>query len=69
VSETYKEWRVTATQDDGEPYQFTWSSPGHPDPEGDARRFIALVRDHAGGWLKDVRLRKRTVTVTDWEDA
>jgi len=65
---TYEEWRVTGTLADA-PYKFTWTPPhgrGY-DPEGDARRFADKLS--ALAWTDGPHLHKRTVTVTDWEDA
>ena len=69
---TYEEWRVVGTVD-GKPYEFTWSPQLNPhlgDPEQAARRFIerfaevGIEFDDA-----DLRMTRRTVTVTDWEPA
>lgn len=71
---TYEEWRVTGTfnadiGDEDEPYEFTWSR-GYADPEAAARNFITLSSGSGlWGWTDGPHLHKRTVTVTDWEDA
>jgi hypothetical protein len=70
---TYEEWRVTGEPGQGyRPYSFTWSPstrPGLHDLEGEARGFIALLKDVGETWIDGPHLHKRTVTVTDWHDA
>jgi len=69
---TYEEWRVTGIWE-GEAYSFTWSPVGPPAwefPEREARSFMAHEWGQgAGNWQDGPHLHKRTVTVTDWEEA
>ena len=67
---TYEEWRVTGHPGEGFGlYVFTWSPMrGDDDPERTARGFITLVRKHEA-WADGPHLHKRTVTVTDWQEA
>ncbi len=66
---TYEEWRVTGQpKGDYPPYEFTWSPLRHDNPEREAKGYAALMRER-GWWTDGPHLRKRTVTVTDWEDA
>lgn len=67
---TYEEWRVTGHPGGNYPlYVFTWSpARGDDDPEGSARGFIKLVESHER-WMDGPHLHRRTVTMTDWEDA
>lgn len=70
---TYEEWRVTGDpgDDDGSPYEFVWSPARNTAFDGgevEARRFMALIAED-GGWTDGPHLHKRTVTVTDWEEA
>jgi hypothetical protein len=71
---SYEEWRVTGDPGQGfPPYEFTWSPARNPhlgdDPETGARGFIALLQAHHETWIDGPHLHKRTVTVTDWEQA
>lgn len=67
VSKTYTEWRVTG--DPGEMLPgVDWPPYEQVCPEGEARDFIRMVNE-GGGWRNGPHLHKRTVTVTDWEDA
>lgn len=67
---TYEEWRVTGDPGDGyPPFTFTFSPiRGDEDPEQSARGFVRLVND-VSDWTDGPHLHKRTVTVTDREDA
>lgn len=70
---TYEEWRITGDPGEGySPYEFTWSPARNPhlgdDPEKGARGFVRLI-ESVGGWPDGPHLHKRTVTVTEWEDA
>lgn len=62
---TYEEWRVTGTDEDGDPIGVTWWH-NEEDPEGGARSFAAWARER--GWTDGPHLHKRTVTVTDWTE-
>lgn len=62
---TYEEWRVTGTDEDGDPIGITWHHD--EDPEQGARAFAAWANEH--DWTDGPHLHKRTVTVTDWEQA
>jgi hypothetical protein len=72
---TYDEWRVTG--DPGGPYglyEFVWDPARHENPEAEARGYMALLRDRIAAtgsrqWADGPHLHKRTVTVTDWQDA
>jgi hypothetical protein len=68
---TYEEWRVTGRPGGAFPlYVFTWSPVrGDDDPERAARGFIKLIQAHDASGQMWPHLHKRTVTVTDWEDA
>lgn len=68
---TYEEWRVTGDPGPGfPPYAFTWSPVNSPNgPEAAARGFLALLDTVHDAWRDGPHLHKRTVTVTDWEDA
>lgn len=70
MSTTYEEWRVTGHPGDDFPlYVFTWSPVrGDDDPEHVARGFIKLIQAH-GTWSDGPHLHRRTVTVTEWEEA
>jgi len=63
----YEEWRVT-----GKPRLRTieqrYSGEDYHDPEEAARIYISNVII-GSGWADGPHLSKRTVTVTDWEDA
>jgi hypothetical protein len=59
---TCEEWRVTGTLPSGKPYDTPYET------EGAARRLIERARV-MGTWVDGPHLHKRTVTVTDWEDA
>lgn len=63
---TYEEWRVTGTWTNA-PYTAIWSGTTYDQPETEARSFVAQV-NHSG-WTDGPHLHKRTVTVTDWEEA
>lgn len=71
---TYEEWRVTGEPGYGFPsYEFVWSDGRNShlgDPEQAARQFVALIQqpDHTK-WDEGPYLSRRTVTVSDWEDA
>jgi hypothetical protein len=67
--ETYDEWRVTGRPGIGyPPYNFTWSpARGDQDAEFHARGFISLHGNDA--WIDGPHLHRRTVTVTEWEQA
>lgn len=64
---TYEEWRVTGTP---RRRRVEWLFPGemYDNPEAEARRYIsnAVI---GSGWTDGPHLHKRTVSVTDWEDA
>lgn len=67
---TYEEWQVTG-HPGGEfpPYVFTWSPVrGEDDPERAARGFIELIKS-CETWADGPHLHRRTVTMTDWEEA
>lgn len=68
---SYEEWRVTGDPGGGFPaYSFTWSPVrGDVDPERTARGFVRLVEDVAEVWADGPHLHRRTVTVTEWEEA
>lgn len=69
---SYEEWRVTGTDHSGEPYEFTWSKLRNPhlgEPEAAAAAFIAANARHKAIWRDGLHLSRRTVTVTDWEEA
>lgn len=69
---SYEEWRVTGDPGGGfPPESFTWSPVGPPAwefPESEARNFMRLI-ESVGGWPDGPHLHRRTVTVTDWEEA
>jgi hypothetical protein len=68
---TYEEWRVTgrlADRAEGSPYEFTWRKSAYADPEGEARRFINDAAELMF-WTDGPHLHRRTVTVTDWQEA
>jgi hypothetical protein len=58
---TYEEWRVSGTLPSGKPFATKFEH------EVAARRLVD--RGRAMGWTDGPHLHKRTVTVTDWEDA
>jgi len=66
---SYEEWRVAGHISEGFGlYEFTWSpSRGDRDPEAKARGFMRATAIDT--WLSGPHLHKRTVTVTDWEEA
>lgn len=63
---TYEEWRVTGTWD-GADIDHIWT----PSEDGDAERGARTMVDfgRARDWTDGPHLHKRTVTVTDWEEA
>jgi hypothetical protein len=69
---TYVEWRVTAIDTVHKDYDFVWSrlrQPNTPDDaaaEAFARKFIATVSE--SGNLQNIKLTRRTVTITPWEE-
>jgi hypothetical protein len=64
---TYEEWRVTGTDEDGDPISVTYSEDGYDlDPKAGAQAFVAWVETQ--GWTDGPHLHKRTVTVTDWTE-
>lgn len=69
---SYEEWRVTGDPGGGfPPESFTWSPVGPPAwefPESEARNFMRLI-ESVGGWPDGPHLHRRTVTVTEWEEA
>lgn len=71
MSETFVEWRVTGTPDNGDdPYEFVWSPDRNPhigDRETAARKSIDLLAAQSFGWTEGPTLSRRTVTKTDWE--
>jgi len=58
---TYEEWRVTGVP------RFLRFEKTYP-TEADAREFIGRATV-IGAWTDGPHLHKRTVTVTDWEEA
>lgn len=68
-TQTFEEWRATGNPGGGyPPYEFTWSPMLNPhlgDPERGARAFAAAMSDK---WDDGPHLRRRTVTVTGWEN-
>lgn len=77
ATETFTEWRVTGDPGPGyPPYDFTWSPCRNPhlgDSETAARKFVELVDIQNGltvpdRGIKDVRLCRRTVTVSEWQE-
>jgi len=61
----YLEWRVTGDPD----YDFTWSPLRNPhlgDPEAAARQFVEKIG--ASGSLANLKLMRRTVTISPWEE-
>jgi hypothetical protein len=69
---TYVEWRVTAIDTVDKDYDFVWSRLRQPNTldddaaEASARRFIATVSE--SGNLQNIRLSRRTVTITPWTE-
>jgi hypothetical protein len=64
---TYEEWRVTGTwPEDGKRFEQTWRS-GDCNAEAKAQEWAAWCV--ATGVTDGPYLHKRTVTVTDWEEA
>lgn len=63
---TYEEWRVTGTDEDGRPIDVIYEYYEDRN-ERRARGFADWAKTQ--GWTDGPHLHKRTVTVTDWEDA
>jgi hypothetical protein len=64
---THEEWRVTGTPKRRRS-EWVFSGEQFDNPEADARRLIANATAPCA-WTDGPHLHKRTVTVTDWEDA
>lgn len=66
---SYEEWRVTGRWA-GFPFEKTFlPEEGYDAPEADARAFVARQANESHNWADGPRLSRRTVTVTDWEEA
>ena len=65
---TYEEWRVTGSDTCGRSVDAIWrpDEDGN-DCEGQARGYVAWASTQE--WTDGPHLHKRTVTVTDWEQA
>ncbi|MFC7276243.1 hypothetical protein ACFQS1_19800 [Paractinoplanes rhizophilus] len=72
---SYEEWRVTGRWGE-EPYEFVWSPIGNvtracgfDTAEIEARNFVDAMRENQVYWADGPHLHRRTVTVTEWEEA
>jgi hypothetical protein len=68
VTKVNVEFGVAYNNDDGETFEL------HPHTEETADFWVALISDHdhpfnQGKLFSNVRKIKRTITITDWEDA
>jgi hypothetical protein len=70
MTTTYEEWRVTGAWDGSDvDYEFSPARGRSIDPEAAARKFVAQVANRGWAWTDGPHLHKRTVTVTDWQEA